>query len=99
MSHTTFVSPVPSRLLRVRLPRRTGQIPSRSVDSVSPVSCCLAASGLQIGLQNQSVISGLLRSVASARGAWPGGAVGGFQVSIVTTFCTIGGGPAVGSAP
>jgi hypothetical protein len=25
--------------------------PSRSVDSVSPVSCCLAASGLQIGLQ------------------------------------------------
>ena len=28
-----------------------------------------------------------------------GQAVDGFQVSIVATFCTVGGGPAVGSAP
>jgi hypothetical protein len=38
-----------------------------------------------------------LRGVSAGRLA--GRAVDGFQVSIVATFCTIGGGPAVGSAP
>jgi hypothetical protein len=54
--------PYDARLLRPRpsladvRPRRTGQIPSRSVGFVSPVSHCLAASGLQIGLQNRRLI-------------------------------------------
>jgi len=56
MSHTTSVSAVSGSLWRVRWPRRTGQIPSRSVGSVSSVSSCLAASGLQIGLQNRLLI-------------------------------------------
>jgi hypothetical protein len=38
-----------------------------------------------------------LRGASAGRLA--GRAVDGFQVSIVATFCTIGGGPAVGSAP
>src|SRR5580692_7169324 len=38
-----------------------GQITSRSVGSVSPVAGRLAASGLQIGLQNRRLICGFLR--------------------------------------
>jgi hypothetical protein len=61
MSHTTCFFAVSSRLSRVRLPRQIGQIPSRSVGSVSLLSGCLAASGLQIGLQNRQFICDFLR--------------------------------------
>jgi hypothetical protein len=56
MSHTTPVSGVSSCLWSRRRPRRTGQVTSRSVGSVSPVSPCPVASGLQIGLQNRRLI-------------------------------------------
>jgi len=59
----------------------TGQIPSRSVGSVSCVSRCLVASGLQIGLQNGLLVCGspippalpqLSASLAFVWNFWPG---------------------------
>jgi hypothetical protein len=58
MSSTTPVSGVSSNLWRVHLPRLTGQITSRAVCSVSPVSPGFAVSGLQIGLRNSHLICG-----------------------------------------
>jgi hypothetical protein len=69
MSHTTCVSDVSGCLSRVRWPRRTGQITSRSVGSVSPVPRCLAASGLQIGLQNRPSICSSRSCPTLSRGA------------------------------